>query len=206
MAKKAVHQLEAEDMLLQRAAAGDRGAYAVIYQFYLPKLYHYLYGIIRSKEDTEEILQDIFLKLWENRTDLKEIRTLNSYLYKIARNRLLNVYDHEKVRRKAMTYIGRDGEATVNSTEKDLIFREYGAIVQRALNQLPPKRRQVFEMSVQQELSHAQIAEAMHISKSMVKKQLVAANRYVKDYLQLHAGITVTIAIAAGSMIFIDRL
>ncbi|MFA6083231.1 RNA polymerase sigma factor [Mucilaginibacter sp.] len=202
MNKTAAYQLEAEPLLLQRAAAGDRSAYAVLYQFYLPKLYHYLYGIIRSKEDTEEILQDIFLKLWENKEDLTEIKTLNSYLFKIARNRLMNLYDHQKVRRKAMDYIGRDGEAIGNNSEDSLIYSQYGEIVERALSQLPPKRRQVFEMSLRQEMSHDQIAEAMQISKSMVKKQLTAANRHVKEYLHIHAGISATITIAAGLIIF----
>ena len=201
MEKNKAYQLEAEPALLQRASTGDRNAYAVLYQFYLPKLYHYLYGILRSKEDTEEILQDIFLKLWEKKEELTEITTLNSYLFKIARNRLMNLYDHQKVRRKAMDYIGRDGETTGDNAENSLIYKQYSEIVQRALNQLPPKRRQVFEMSLQQDMSHDQIAENMQISKSMVKKQLVAANRHVKEYLHLHAGISATISIAAGIII-----
>ncbi|MES2826671.1 MAG: RNA polymerase sigma-70 factor [Bacteroidota bacterium] len=199
---KSAYDMEAETLLLQHAAAGDRDAYAKLYQFYLPKLYQYLYGIIRSKEDTEEILQDIFLKLWENKESLSEIKNLNSYLFKIARNRLMNLYDHQKVRRKAIDYIGRDGEAAGDNAEDGLIYRQYKEIVQRALEQLPPKRRQVFEMSTQQELSHEQIAEALQISKSMVKKQLTAANRHVKEYLHIHAGISASITIAAGLIIF----
>jgi RNA polymerase sigma-70 factor (family 1) len=199
--KKTVFHLEAESVLLQRAAMGDRSAYAVLYQFYLPKIYHYLHGILRSKEDTEEILQDIFLKLWETRTELTKIETLNSYLFKIARNRLLNLYDHQKVRRKALDYIGRHTETSRGSCEDTLIYKQYDEIVKRALSRLPPKRRQVFEMSLQQGMTHSQIAEAMHISKSMVKKQLTAANRYVKDYLHVHADILATITIAAGLII-----
>lgn len=201
MKNKKEYQLNTERSLLQQAAEGDRAAYAELYQLYLPKLYHYLYAINRSKEDTEGILQDIFLKLWENREDLTGIRILNSYLFKIARNRLMNLFDHQKVHRKALGYIGRDGEAIGNNPEDALIYRQYGEIVQRALNQLSPKRRQVFEMSLQEEMSHQQIAEEMQISKSMVKKQLSAAKRHIKEYLSVHAGITAVIAVVANTVI-----
>jgi len=70
-----------------------------------------------------------------------------------------------------------------------------------ALGALPPKRRQVFEMSTQEDLSMDEIAARLNISKSMVKKQLYAANSSVKEYLQLHAGLTASIAIAASFLL-----
>lgn len=201
MEKKIAYSPEAESQLLQQAAVGSREAYAVLYQHYLPKLYKYLYGIIRSKEETEEILQDIFLKLWEKKAELSSIKALNSYLFRIARNRLMNHYDHQKVRQKAINYIGQKDEENGSTVEDQYIYKQYNEVVQKAISALPPKRRQVFEMSTQQELSHDQIAEELNISKSMVKKQLYAANSYVKEYLQLHAGLTASIAIAASVLL-----
>lgn len=195
MDKKAIYKLEAEPQLLQRAAEGSREAYAMLYKHYLPKLYKYLYDITRSKEDSEEILQDVFLKLWEKKEDLGDIKTLSGYLFGIARNKLMNRYDHQKVQRKAIDYFAQHKEEIRSTTEDLYIYRQYNEVVQRAINALPPKRRQVFEMSTQQELSHDEIARELKISKSMVKKQLYAANNYVKEYLQLHAGLTATIAV-----------
>ncbi|MFB9843922.1 RNA polymerase sigma factor [Mucilaginibacter ginsenosidivorans] len=200
MEPKATYSPEAEPQLLLQAAQGGREAYAVLYQYYLPRLYKYLYGIIRSKEETEEILQDIFLKLWEKKEDLSTVKTLNSYLFRIARNKLMNHYDHQKVRQKAADYIGQQDETSGCTAEDQYIYKQYNEVVQKALSSLPPKRRQVFEMSTQQDLSYDQIAEELNISKSMVKKQFYAANSYVKEYLQLHAGLTTSIAIAAGAL------
>lgn len=200
MEPKVTYSPEAEPQLLQQAAQGSREAYAVLYQYYLPRLYKYLYGIIRSKEETEEILQDIFLKLWEKKEDLSAIKTLNSYLFRIARNKLMNHYDHQRVMQKAADYIGQQDEAIGSTVEDHYIYKQYNEVVQKALSTLPPKRRQVFEMSAQQDLSYDQIAEELNISKSMVKKQFYAANSYVKEYLQLHAGLTASIAITAGTL------
>ena len=201
MEKRAAYTPEAEPQLLQQAAEGSREAYAVLYQHYLPKLYKYLYDILRSKEDTEEILQDIFLKLWEKKEALAAIKTLNSYLFRIARNRLMNLYDRQKVKRRAEDYLEKNANSTGGTTEDQYIYKQYREVVQVAISSLPPKRRQVFEMSTQQELSYDQIAMELNISKSMVKKQLYAANRHVKEYLQLHTGLTATIALAASVLL-----
>jgi RNA polymerase sigma-70 factor (family 1) len=198
MEKRAAYSPEAEPQLLQQAAQGSREAYAALYKHYLPKLYKYLYEINRSKEDTEEILQDIFMKLWESKDELSNVKTLNSYLFRIARNKLMNLFDHQKVKRKAEDYLEKNAGESGNTSEDKYIYKQYSAVVQIAINSLPPKRRLVFEMSTQEELTHDQIAERLNISKSMVKKQLYAANNYVKEYLQLHAGLTASIAITAG--------
>lgn len=184
---------ETELALLKKAAEGSRDAYAAIYQFFLPKLYHYIYPIIRSKEDTEELLQDIFLNLWERKEELRNVRSLKPYIFRMARNRLMNIYEHQKVQRKALNYIFQHTEESSVTAEDHYIYRQYHEVVSNALNTLTPKRRQVFEMHTQQDFSHDKIAVELKISKSMVKKQLYAAKRHVKAYLQQYAGITTTI-------------
>ena len=194
MSESTVHLLDDEAFLLLEAARGSRSAYAVLYRFYLPKLYRYIHLQLRSKEDAEEVLQDIFLKLWENRAELVKIKSLNSYLFTMTRNRLLNIFDHSKVEQKAHSYFATHAVASTSDVEEVLIYKQYEDILQSALRLLPPKRRKVFEMSMIQEMSHDEIAKMMQISKSIVKKQLYAANRQVKEYLHVHAGITAAIA------------
>ncbi|WP_029279252.1 RNA polymerase sigma factor [Pedobacter borealis] len=196
--KEVIYNPADEPLLLQRASEGSRFAYAALYRFFLPKLYQYIYKIIRSKEDTEEILQDIFLKLWEKKEDLKNVHSLNSYLFRIAHNKLMNLYDHQKVKQKAMSYLYQHIEESGATSEDQYIYHQYSEAAQLALNSLPPKRRLVFEMSTQQELSYDEIAVQLQISKSMVKKHLYSANRHIKEYLRLHAGLTATITLAAS--------
>jgi RNA polymerase sigma-70 factor (family 1) len=190
MIKAETEYIHEESKLLQQVAEGSREAYAMLYQFFFPKLYQYIYGIIRSKEDAEEILQDIFLTLWEKKKELQNVRSFNAYIFRIARNKLINKFEHEKVQRKAFTYIIKHAEVSDAITEDHYIYRQYNEVVTHALNALPPKRRQVFEMSIQKEFSHNKIACELQISKSMVKKQLYAANRHIKKYLQQYAGLT----------------
>jgi len=199
--KDIIYTRETEQILLRQAAAGSREAYAALYRYFLPKLYQYTYNIVRSKEDTKELLQDIFLKLWEKKEDLEKVSSLNSYLFRMAHNKLMNLFDHQKVRQKAMDYIGMHAVETGSTLEDEYIYNEYSETARRAVNSLPPKRRQVFELSNMHDLSYDEIAAELQISKSMVKKQLYSANRQIKDYLDLDAGVKVTIAITAGIII-----
>lgn len=194
MENKAVPTLEGEHLLLQQTAEGSPEAFSAIYRFYLPRLYKYIYPFVRSsKEDTEEILNDLFMKIWERKEELAGIRTFKSYLYSMARNRLVNLHEHSKVKQKAIDYITNHAETSGKAADEAFIYSQYHVMVQDAIEMLPPKRRQVFEMSVYQELSHDEIAVQMQIFKSMVKKQLYAAVRHMKEYLRVHADLTAVI-------------
>jgi RNA polymerase sigma-70 factor (ECF subfamily) len=196
MKSKVVNALEEEHLLLQEASLGCRTAFTTLYTFYLPKLYKYIFPFVRySKEDTEEILHDIFMKIWERKEDLSAIKSFNSYLYSMARNKLINIHEHSKVRRKAIDYIFQHSDVAGNTTDENFIYSQYNEVIQRAIDTLPPKRKRVFEMSTHEELSQDEIAETLNISKSMVKKQLYAATRYVKEYLKVHADLTAFIAL-----------
>lgn len=195
--------LKEELLLLQEAAVGSRAAYTSLYTFYLPKLYKYIYPFVRfSKEDTEEILHDMFMKIWERKEELSKIKSFNSYLYSMARNRLINLHEHSKVKQKAIDYIVNHTDPTVNGADNNYIYAQYEEVIKKAIDTLPPKRKRVFEMSAYEELSQDQIANELNISKSMVKKQLYSATRHVKEYLRLHTDLTAFIAIFCTATLF----
>jgi RNA polymerase sigma-70 factor (ECF subfamily) len=190
--KKTVFQ---EDVLLQNAAGGDSHAFGKLYSHYHPKIFKFINGMLNSREDSEEILHDIFADLWERKHTLTEVGSLNSYLYKMAKYKLINLHEHRKVRQKADVYLEYAMEGSSGAADEDLIYRNYKAIFTDAMDLLPAKRRQIFEMRNLQELSHDEIAAELNISKSMVKKQCYAATRHIKEYLFRKAGLIATYAV-----------
>lgn len=188
---KVVNALKDEHLLLHEASSGDRVAYTTLYTFYLPRLYKYIYPFVRSsKEDTEEVLHDIFMKIWEKREELSRIKSFNSYLYSMAKNRLINLHEHGKVKQKAIDYIANHSDVLGNGADENYIYSQYREVLQNAIKTMPPKRRRVFEMSIYEELSKDEIATELNISKSMVKKQLYSAMHLVKEYLRVYADLT----------------
>lgn len=189
MSDQFIYTPEGESMLLRLVANGSKEAYAALYKHYLPKLFIYLNGMLQSKEESEEILQDIFLKIWERKEEVLKIKSLNSYLFSMAKNKLLNLHDHQKVKQKAIGYLSHQAPVVDNAADGQYIYAQHLSIVEKAIEVLPPKRKQIFQMSTQLNMSQDEIAAELKISKSMVKKQLYAATRHVKEYLQVYAGI-----------------
>src|SRR5690606_12001582 len=158
-----------EEILLKAAALGNHEAFGQLYQHYNTKILKFINGMLNSKEDSEEILHDIFVDIWEKKEALLEIKSFNSYLYKMAKYKLINLHKHQKVKQKASVYLLNRQEGSYKSADEDFIFQEYQNAFHDAMELLPQKRRLVFEMRHMQDLSHEEIAAELKISKSMVK-------------------------------------
>lgn len=158
-----------EESLLENASSGDLEAFSQLYLHYYPKLFKFINGMLNSKEDSEEILQDIFVHILEKKEQLTKIKSFNSYLYKCAKHRLINRHEHNLVKQKADHYLKNTIESSSRSVEELMISEQYESAFANALDLMPHNRRLVFEMKTVQKLSHERIAIKLQISKSMVK-------------------------------------
>lgn len=179
-----------ENELLLQVATGDRGAFTKLYSQYLDAAFHYVYLFTKSKDDTEEILQEVFVKIWENREKLGEIQSFKNYLFKAAKNRVLDEVRKEQVRYRVLTEIKRGRNVDDKSTEDTLAYKDYYRVVQQAIEKLPPKRKLIFRLNTENGLSHDEIAAQLGVSKSMVKNQLYKAYDFVRHYLSQHGGLS----------------
>ncbi|MFP5041874.1 RNA polymerase sigma factor [Parasediminibacterium sp. JCM 36343] len=177
-----------ERLLLQQVSQGSREAYTTLYSHYLPILYKYIYRFTRqSHETTEEILQEVFLIIWEKKETLVAVNSFEKYVYKIAKNKLLNLIKHQDFKKRLHQNFGHTQDSAHTNTEKHLQYAEYHATALKAINNLPEKRREVFLLSTQGGLSLDEIAGQLAISKSRVKQQLYTAKEYIKQYLHDNA-------------------
>jgi RNA polymerase sigma-70 factor (family 1) len=176
-----------EVLLLQRLAAGDRDAYTALYKYYQPKLLRYL---LPFTGDTaiiaDEITQDIFVKIWLKKETFIGLQAFEYYLYRMARNRLIDIFRSEKKRKQLDTGLPDTPDYQL---EEELKYREYQQIAQQAIALLPERRRLIFELSTQQDLSRAEIAAQLDLSVAVVKKQLHLASKFIKDYMRKHGDI-----------------
>lgn len=187
---------EESKILLQRIAEGDRVAFTWFYTSHLNRLYRYIFLFTKSKEDTEEILQDIFIRIWENREKLKEIDLAAAYLTQIARNKIIDKVRSMQTRHRVLSEIRRSRGDSANTTSDDCIYREYYLVVQQAIEKLPPKRKLIFRLNTENGLSQDEIANQLKISRSVVQKQLYSASHFVRKYLFEHGEISMSILFA----------
>lgn len=185
-----------EKTLLAMVATGNRQAFTQLYTTHLNNLYRYIFLFTKSKEETEEILQEIFIKIWENREKLPEIDSLKNYLFRFAKNKLLDKVRHLQIRQRVLSEIKRTKNISENTTSDQCSYREYYQLVQQAVEKLPPKRKLIFRLNIENGLSLDEIATQLNISKSVVQKQVYSASHFVREYLFKHGEISFCILVA----------
>lgn len=179
-----------EKQVLGQVAEGDREAFRLLYTTYFPYVQQYVSLFEPSKRNLDELTQDVFIRIWEKRGRLDGVESFKSYLFLMTRNVVFNFIRSMKVQQQ-LKDLDETAEIGNNDMENDLLFRQYYKMAMEAMEKLPPGRRKVLKMSIDDGLSLDEIATELNISRAGVKKQLYAATAYVRQYLQENGEMTV---------------
>lgn len=173
---------------VQRIRGGEGEAFASLFHRFYNALCTYAEGIVGSADAAEEIVEDLFVWIWEERDGWQVRRSLRSYLFAAVRNRSLGFMRDQVTRERIRRGMGAGdpipGMGTVvPPTDAALDARELDALVGRALSGLPPRAREAFLLSRRHGLPHVDIAAMMGISVSTVEKHVIRATRLLRDHL-----------------------
>ena len=183
-----------EKQIVKRLKQGDETAFRTLYDSYHPRLYSFSLKFVHDPEAAREIVQDVFLKIWSNRRTLNPQLSFPAYLFKIAKHENFKYLKNAARETSLKEELIRRALPLQFLPEDQLIFTEYQAMAEKAIQLLPPKRRLVFEMA-QQGLTHDEIALELGISVHTVRAQLTHATQSVKDYFMRFAGVALTVAL-----------
>jgi len=181
-----MEQVHIEKKLLLRAAAGHEGAFTQLFFLYRHKLYSFLLRLTESPEMTEDVIQDVFLKLWKDRENLVNIEQFGGYIYRMAQHHALNAFRRMAKESLVMAELTRTTEAASADAGDQLNIREVREKLQYALDHLPPKQKLVYTLSREQGLKHEEIARQLNISPSTVNNHMIAALRSIRQQLGPH--------------------
>ena len=168
--------------LLQRIQAGDEGAYDTVFRTWYPVLVRVAGALLREVDAAEEVAQEVMLELWRRRHVVDASISLRAYLLRSVRNRSLNHLRHLRVRRETESDVAALYDAPLGSDEP-IVAKELSDAVQVALRELPPRCREVFELSRIHGLKYAEIAEALEISQKTVEAQMGKALKIMRERL-----------------------
>ena len=169
--------------LLERVRAGDEGAYDTIFRTWYAPLVRVAGALLQDSDAAEEVVQDVMVELWRRRHLMDADVTLRAYLLRAVRNRSLNQLRHLKVRRETTG----DVEALYNepvASDQPVVAGELAEAVKIALDELPPRCREVFDLSRVHGLKYAEIAESLGISQKTVEAQMGKALRILRARLE----------------------
>lgn len=149
--------------LVSRLKIGDKKAFEEIFRKYREKIYYFAIRYYNSAEDAENVVQDVFIKLWDEREGVKEELSLNNYIYTIAKNHLFNI-QRKKINEKAYRSYIVDHLVEVSNLENELIYADLKAKIDEIIEELPTQRKKVFILSNFEGLSNKELASQLNLS------------------------------------------
>ncbi|WP_184550868.1 RNA polymerase sigma factor [Mucilaginibacter sp. FT3.2] len=176
-------------VLCERLKGGDVDAYKHIYDKYHSQLYYYALRFLKMPELAEDVIHDVFLKLWEIREQLKPEYGVAGYLYKISRNQVFKLIKKISVETELRNKVISIIEEQAMESEASLQWNEYAGLLGGAVDQLPPQCKKVFNLCRQEGKTYEEAAQILGISKHTVKEHMMAAMKSIKKYFRQNADI-----------------
>lgn len=176
--------IENEILLIRAFKTGETKAFEVLFERHHKKLYVFLFRLLQSREDAEEIVQETFVKIWEKRTEYIEGIPFDAFLFTIAKNAFLNLNRKKINRRIFENHLEFLSEMADEKADDYVIFQETREIIHTIIGGLPPKRKEIFIMRRIDGLSRQEIADKLGLSVITVDSQLMKANKYLREELK----------------------
>jgi RNA polymerase sigma-70 factor (family 1) len=175
--------IHTDESLLRLMAAGDTEAFTLLYRRHWESLFITAVKVIQSKEDAADIVQEIFLSLWNRRSEIVITASLSSYLQTSVRYKAIHYIEKNITRRNYLSMLSDLAESNASSPESILQVKEIQEAVSVAVKQMPPKMQEVYLLSRHEYLSHKEIAARLGISEETVKKHIQHAMQLIKTSL-----------------------
>ncbi len=189
-------ELHIERLLLQQIATGNEKAFQTLFNNYNSRLYHYVFSFVKSSQVAEELVMDVFLKLWLGRDLLLQIKSFNGFLFRVAHNKIIDFLRFSAKDPKLKELLWDEVQMASSSlADHSLIHHEYEKKLREAIDLLSPQRKKVYRLTHEEDLTHDQIAVQLHISKSTVNNHIVEAKRFIRGYLSTNLDIAMLLVI-----------
>ena len=173
-------QSQNDKLLLDRIAQGDEIAFKELYDYYFPRLSSYVFKFCKSNYITEDVLQEVFIKLWTCRSVLNQVESAEAFILSITKNTTIDWLRKLSKRTSLIEDLKKNVQEYNNDTECKMNLDSLQSLIASALSQLSPEKQKVFHLSKTRGLSHDEIADELNLSKSTVKNHLSETLKYIR--------------------------
>ena len=172
------------EKLAFRLKKGDKEAFQELFNLYVPKIHRFAMVYLRDKSNAEELVQDVFMKIWEKRENLDPAQNIKAYLFKIAVNTVYDFVRKKNLEKAFADFSKHNFQSGAESLWHEVIWNEMLAKLDHLVAQMPEQCRNIFVLSREEGLSNQEIAEKLNLSKRTVENQLYRAIRFLKEHLK----------------------
>jgi RNA polymerase sigma-70 factor (family 1) len=179
-------QSYSEQDLIQLITQNDESAFAQLFNCYRNRIYTFALKLTHSTTVAEEIVGDVFLKIWLRRTSLNEIENFKAYINIMARNETYKILKLIAKNYKMISLADNDVSVVSNNPDEYLINKELTSLLHKAIDRLPTQQKQVYKLMKEGDLKRGEVAELLQINPETVKSHLAQAMKNIRIYCMLH--------------------
>ncbi|RAJ11192.1 RNA polymerase sigma-70 factor (ECF subfamily) [Chitinophaga skermanii] len=184
-----------DEELCEKIVNNDLPAFHTLYQKYSDAIFAYAFKLTTSREIALDVVQEVFLKVWVKQASLDPSLSIKAFLYKIAKNIILDQLKKAVHDEKFRQHFLESYEEQPATSHNDLYYKQLEEMRMQAIAQLPGQRQLIYKLSKLNGLSNTEIASQLGISSNTVKDQLTKASRFIRQYLYQHADIAMLVAV-----------
>ena len=185
-----------ESVLVDRLLEDDKTAFELLFRFYYPGLVIFAKHIVLDIDEAEEIVQDFFVQVWDNRKNIKKSSSLKNYFFVSVKNRAFNFLKREKIREKTLNELKYLVETDILFQADLFIVSELQEQINRAFDKLPDRTLEIFLLSRSKGLSNGEIAAQLSLSKRTVETQISKALKILRNELKEYVFLLCILGIA----------
>lgn len=169
--------------IIKRFKEGDAQAFDTIYYNYSKKMYHFALGLVKDEDISKDLVQEVFVSLWEKRGQVDLNLNFDNYIFTIAYNSIRKYFRKKSIETKVIDQLLKNSPEIIESVDGTVIYNELLELANRSIENLPPKRKIVYKLSRQEGLKIKEIASKLSISPRTAENHLAKALKYLKEEL-----------------------
>jgi RNA polymerase sigma-70 factor (family 1) len=169
--------------LVEQLRDGSKDAFHMLYSEYGPQIHAFALSYLKNNADAEELLQDVFLKIWEMHCSVDAEKNFRSFLFRISINLIYDFIRRKNIQRAYLDYFDSDLRPQSDNTWEEVIYNDMLDNLQKLVSSMPKQRRRIFRMSKEEGLSNEEIARKLGLSQRTVESHLYFAVAFLKGKL-----------------------
>ncbi|MEO6522418.1 MAG: RNA polymerase sigma-70 factor [Mucilaginibacter sp.] len=187
--------IERESLLLERLSKDDPDAFEILFREYQDRVYSYAIKICQSQSLAQEIVQDVFMKVWISRASIRRISNFGGYIRITARNEALQSLRSKALANRVQSAVGREWSEVHNETEQRIDFKETYEVLHNALLKLPPQQKLIYKMCHLEGMKQQDVANQLQISPLTVKAHLRQAVQRIRNAVVVGSASIILVSI-----------
>lgn len=172
------------DKIIAELAQGKSSSLDELFYYYYPRLYNFSKTFLKSEDGIDDVLQEVFIKIWQNRENIKSKTTFNAYIYTITRNLLFNELRSRLNNQKTRDELEKLSVAGEYESFGEAEFNDLKEKIEKVIDELPPRQREIFKLSRTEGLSHKEIADKLKITAKTVEYHITQSTSFIKQKLR----------------------